>query len=557
MIKYINYKKGNKMGLSLSAEQKTLIKIFKIEEQYIIPAYQRPYSWEYDECFTLYSDIMEAFHDKKNKDDYFIGNIVIAKSNVVKDKLEVIDGQQRLTTLLLLIKVLSVFSPEHKALKSCLEIEDWESDDTFPRIESAIFESNDKKSFEEVLSFNKEKFEIHLKKCIDKKGKFLERKCSNRFETNIIFFYNWIKYYSQKNDLKDFIRYLLTQVYLLPIELEGRTPEEAREKALKIFETINNRGKELSDADIFKARLYDKAIRVKEEKEFIDGWKNLKSSCDLQGVKIDDIFRYYSHVIRGRELKTSSEINLRHFFTRLDYSPFNLKNYKEILNDLFRLVEVIEFINEERQKSSKLAKWLQLIELYTNQYPKILLVVYLFERGYNEKKLIEFSKRLVRYAYYKGSTTTIKFEIFNMIKEICIGKDINTYIEEDVNTSQFNYLGGLKNGYALLSFYSVQDKALQSYSIDRLITYLDKKQLSKKWKEDEIKEAGESLGNFIVLDIKKKNIPIEKKISYYAESKISTVKQVVLLLKSFDYKNFQKRDREMKDNLVAFFQGKN
>lgn len=37
------------MGLSLSAEQKELLKIFKIEEQYIVPAYQRPYSWEYDQ----------------------------------------------------------------------------------------------------------------------------------------------------------------------------------------------------------------------------------------------------------------------------------------------------------------------------------------------------------------------------------------------------------------------------------------------------------------------------------------------------------------------------
>ena len=114
------------MGLSLSAEQRTVIKIFKVEEQYIIPAYQRPYSWEYDECFTLYSDIMEAFNDKESNEDYFIGNIVIAKSSTIKDKLEVIDGQQRLTTLLLLIKVLSIFAPEHKGLKSCLEIEDWE-----------------------------------------------------------------------------------------------------------------------------------------------------------------------------------------------------------------------------------------------------------------------------------------------------------------------------------------------------------------------------------------------------------------------------------------------
>jgi len=542
------------MGLSLSAEQKTVIKIFKIEEQYIIPAYQRPYSWEYDECFTLYSDIMEAFHDTESSEDYFIGNIVIAKSSTIKDKLEVIDGQQRLTTLLLFIKVLSIFSPEHKALKDCLEIEDWETDKTFPRIKSEIFESNDGESLQDILKLEKDDFEKLLIEYF-KKGKFVEKKNSTRFEKNIMFFYNWIKFYTEKEDLKNFIRYLLTQVYLLPIELEGRTPEEAREKALKIFETMNNRGKELSDADIFKARLYDKAIRVKEEKIFINGWKNLKNSCDLQDIKIDDIFRYYSHVIRGNEQKTSGEINLRHFFTRLEYSPFNLKNYQEILKDLFQIVEVIEFINEEKKKATELSKWLQLIELYTNQYPKMLLVVYLFERGYGEKSLIEFSKRLVRYAYYKGSTTTIKFEIYNMIKDICLGKDINSYIEKDINSEQFNYLGGLKNGYALLSFYSVEKKALKTYYIDRLITYLDTKQLKAHWTDDEIKQASDSLGNFVVLDIKKKNIPKDKKIIYYKESNIHKLNNVINLLENFTYENFLKRDKEMKENLVAFFQG--
>jgi len=392
--------------------------------------------------------------------------------------------------------------------------------------------------------------------------------CKNRFEKNIIFFYSWIKSYN-KNDLKDFIRYLLTQVYLLPISLEGNTQEEAREKALKIFETLNNRGKQLSDADIFKAKLYDKANRennkdkdkdkvngITEAEIFIDGWTTLKSSCDLQGVNLDDVFRYYSHVIRGKNQKTSSEINLRHFFTRLDYSPFNNKNYKEILADLFRIVEVIEFINEEKQKNSKLSKWLQLIELYSNQYPKMLVVVYLFRQEYNAKKLEIFLKKVVRYAYYKGSTTTIKFEIYNMIRDISLGKEIDEYLQENVKLEEFDYLGGLKNGYALLSFYSKEDNAIGNYSIDRLITYLDKNLSKKKWTKEEIEKASNSLGNFIVLDIKKKNLTIEKKKTYYKESKIKEINSVIDLLENFTFENFLERDRNMKDNLVAFFEGR-
>ncbi len=539
------------MGLSLSAENKTLIKIFKIEEQYIIPPYQRAYSWEYDECFTLYSDIMEAFQDKDSQEDYFIGNIVIAKSSSDKDKLEVIDGQQRLTTLLLFIKVLSIYNPDHKALKDCLEIEDWESDQISPRIESEIFESDDKKNLKEVLSFDKKKFEKVLLTCINKKGLINEKKCTNRFEANIMFFYNWIKFYTQKKELRDFIKYLLTQVYLLPIELEGQTPQEAREKALKIFETINNRGRDLSDSDIFKARLYEKAGKLQEEKEFISIWREFKNRCDLQNIKIDEVFRFYSHIIRGKNNITGTEINLRHFFIRYEKSPFNEKNYKEILEDLFKVIEVIEFINQKSNQNTVLAKWLQLIIRYTNQYPMFLLVVYIFKNGFEDKNIIEFTKSLVRYIYYKGATTTIKFEIFNMISNIVHNREIDKYIESGIKIEDINISERLKNGYALLSFYIIQDKAISNYDIDKLVTHKD----SLNWDKKNIEFLQNSLGNIIILDIPKKSITIDKKAIYYKESKLENIKEIIPLLESFTYQNFLERDKELKSNLLKFFRG--
>ena len=55
------------MPLSLNAEQKELLKIFKIEEQYIIPEYQRPYSWGYEHCFQLFGDIEKNLIEQSNK----------------------------------------------------------------------------------------------------------------------------------------------------------------------------------------------------------------------------------------------------------------------------------------------------------------------------------------------------------------------------------------------------------------------------------------------------------------------------------------------------------
>src|ERR1035437_2711615 len=348
------------MGLSLTAEQKELLKIFKIEEQYIIPSYQRPYSWEYDQCFQLYNDLVSAYESKQ---DYFIGNIIIAKAENNKDSFEVVDGQQRLITLLLLFKVLYLIQPEIKVLRELLEKQDWEGNNTLPRIRSDVFEVNDGEALLEVLSYKIEEVKLRFTSVTDKNNKIIERNCNSRFEVNFLYFYHWFQYFIQKNsDLKDFTSYLLKQVYLLPIELSGPTQDEANEKALIIFETINNRGMNLEDADIFKAKLYNKAKRIKEDKIFIDLWTDFKNNCDSLSLNIDDVFRYYSHIIRGKEGITSSETNLREFFINEKFSPFELEKYKEVLNDLFKIIEVLELLNQEKVKETELAKWLQILD---------------------------------------------------------------------------------------------------------------------------------------------------------------------------------------------------
>lgn len=537
------------MALSLTAEQKAIIKIFKIEEQYVIPAYQRPYSWGYDQCFQLYNDLMDAF---KSNEDYFIGNIIIAKSESNKEILEVIDGQQRLTTLLLLIKVLHIFHPELKVLADILEQEDWEGNEKIPRIRTNIFEAEDGNDLDTVLQYDKEKLVQRFEESKDKKGNFSENKAKNKFEINTLYFYDWLNYFvSKDNDIKKFVEYLLKKVYLLPIELTGKTQEEANEKALIIFETINNRGMNLEDADIFKAKLYKKAKKVKENEIFIEYWIDFKKSCENLNLEIDDVFRYYSHIIRGKENITSSEISLREFFIRKDYSPFGLKKYKEVLDDLFKIIEILEFINTEKRKENEISKWFQLIEAYTNQYPKFAVVTYLFVNGLSlDSKLILFLKSLIRYVYYQGSTTRVKFEIYNIIKKVSSFNDIDPYYE-DVNPNYFNYLGRLKYGFALLAFYLIYDKSLSEYNIDKIISLKDKSNLKDDWNNVKLDLIIDDLGNFVVLDIRKRNISILKKKEHYNESKLSYVKAI--FNPDFTFDNFKERDRYLKRKLVKFF----
>lgn len=541
------------MTFSLSAGQKDILSIFKIEAQYVIPPYQRPYSWEYDECLQLYTDIMEAF---VNKEDYFIGNIVIAKSESDKEKLEVIDGQQRLTTLLIFIKILSLLAPEQKILSECLIKTNWEGTVKEPRIQSQIFEALDGEQLKEVLDLNENEFKNFASNLIDSKGNFLVSKIKNSFLKNGLFFYSWVEYFKKNNgDMKEFIKYLLQRVYLLPIELSGKTFEEAGERALRIFETLNNRGRSLDDADIFKAKLYNDAKKKGEESRFLDMWVDLKSNCDALTLKIDDVFRYYSHVIRGKEGKTSLEMNIRDFFIKEKYSPFHLKSYDEIMNDLNNIVRAVEYINDERIKSTELAKWLQLIEIYTNQFPRFALVVYVYLNLNNGSfDLTSFAKKLVRLAYYAGSTSTIKFAIFNVIRDVSLNKNIDDFLKPDINERYFDYLGALKSGYALLAFYLTQNTAMKKYTIDKLVSYKDVRVL-KTWEKEQVEEVSASLGNFVVLDIDKENNTIDKKAQTYAKSQIDEIKKLSLKLNHFTYDDFKERDLEKRILLVDFFKG--
>ncbi|MEZ7946958.1 MAG: DUF262 domain-containing protein [Macellibacteroides fermentans] len=537
------------MGLALSAEQKDLLKIFKIEEQYIIPAFQRPYSWGYDQCYQLYTDLIKAF---ESNEDYFIGNIIISKSDNDKDELEIIDGQQRMITILLLFKVLHSFQPELKVLNQILKQEDWEGVEGKIRIKSEIFEENDGDYIDDIIEYSTDKLNARLEECLDKNNKIAERKTKHKLELNALYFLFWLKYYENKNkNIKEFISFLLKRVYLLPIELTGKTKEEANSKALVIFETINNRGMNLEDADIFKAKLYQRAKNVNEEKIFIDLWVDLKNSCNKLGVTIDDIFRYYSHIIRGKEGITSSEINLREFFTRTTYSPLEQKKYKDILDDLFKIVEILEFIDEERVSRSEASTWIQLIDIYTNQYPKYAIITYLY---CNELKVDDrfttFLTSLVRYVYHQGSTTTVKFEIYNMIKQLSSGVAIGSY-EKDIDTSFFDNTGRLKFGFCLLAFYLGSKVSLPAYSIDRVITYRDMEGLPSDWDNVNKDLIVDQIGNLVVLDIPKKNLLFTKKKEYYMKSKLNEIKMI--FSNEFTYEFFKERDKQLKNRLVNFF----
>ena len=430
------------MALQLNAEQKNILKIFGDRTKYIIPPYQRAYSWTESECEELFVDLKTAFHKNKSE-GYFLGNLVLATST--RDEFEVIDGQQRLTTLIMFLKVLYHFYNSNIKLKNAI----WILDDTMQniveqRVKTNVFIEKDSLSFNEVLD---EKYEYIKPK--DKKDKF---------KSNIHYFYEKIKefIYQDGNEIKEFIDFMLYDVSLLPIHTEAENTAKAREKALKIFETMNNRGMPLDDSDIFKSNLYYMANRDNEQDDFVELWKSFDERCEAMDDKLKlRAFRIYSYMVRGESGIKSSEIGLRDFFEKSEYTPFKKKSYKEILDDLNQIVGAVELFDIRKQTSNdELAKWFQLIDLYTNAYPKDTMIIFLVKNKEldNETKTVEFAKSLVRQSYAKGSTTSIKYDMYDLMIKIMYDKWEIFYDKKYICLNVFGF-GRLYRGFELLEKY--------------------------------------------------------------------------------------------------------
>ena len=237
---------------------------------FLIPDYQRPYAWGEDECLTLWDDIFTfAFPDNNvgafNKnDEYFLGAIVTYKNS--NDQSEVIDGQQRLTTIMLLLRAFydkfelmkdTASQDMRKHISTCIWMTDefGNADMANLKIDSEVATDDEKEEFLSIL----------------KRG--LPNKAHSRYAKNYLFFEEKIKSFIA--EYASYLPYLpariLNNCILLPIEADSQ------DTALRIFSTLNDRGLPLADADIFKAQFYKFYEKQGKKSDFIDDWKELAS----------------------------------------------------------------------------------------------------------------------------------------------------------------------------------------------------------------------------------------------------------------------------------------
>ena len=336
----------------LNVDQKTIKDLFQDKKaDFLIPDYQRPYAWGEAECQTLWDDIFSfAIPDDgrtefDSNSEYFLGPIVTFKNDDAK--MEVIDGQQRLTTLMLLLRAFyakfgHMQDKASVATRQNIEKCIWKTDEfgepdmSALKIDSEVATDKDKDEFLDILRTG-----------TIKAGQ------KSRYAANFKFFQNCIDDFLAK--YPTYFAYLPTRIMnnciLLPIEAESQ------DTALRIFSTLNDRGMPLSDSDIFKAQFYKYYTKLGQKDSFIKQWKDLEELTEkifhpINGTPMDELFTRYMYFRRAKMgIKSSTTEALRKFYEKDNYALLREPN---TLDDMITLAHFWEDVsNQDKDRFSQ------------------------------------------------------------------------------------------------------------------------------------------------------------------------------------------------------------
>ncbi|MBQ3402705.1 MAG: DUF262 domain-containing protein [Synergistaceae bacterium] len=445
------------MSRRLSVNQKTVFDLFSDKGSFfLIPDYQRPYAWEENECATLWNDIHSfAFPDNNyskfdEEDEYFLGPIVIFKN--ADRKLEVIDGQQRLTTLMLLLRAFhqaygtDMHDSRSLAVKRIIEQSLWktneflEPDMSTLKIKSEIATDTDKSEF------------MHILLTGEASSGF-----KSRYAANYRFFQDKIS--SFKTRTPDYFSYLPTRILgnciLLPIEAESQ------DTALRIFSTLNDRGKPLSDSDIFKAQLYKAFDSEGKKDSFITEWKKLENICGKifslsSDNPTDEIFARYMYFERAkRGIKASTLEGLRKFYEADNYRLLQ-KDHKQTFSNLMLLAEFWNDIaNQDRTRfSERVLRRLFVLNYAPNRMWAYIASVYFMQNKdssglLDDEKFFTFLNRITAFIW----AFTILHNGVNLLRTPVFAEMLNIVNGREVSFSEFTFNASeLENALSIYRF---------------------------------------------------------------------------------------------------------
>ncbi|MGL2909794.1 DUF262 domain-containing protein [Helicobacter pylori] len=315
----------------------------EFDSYYQIPIYQRPYQWTEENCKKLLDDLLSSYEYYKES-DYFCGSLVLiaigTDSETNATTYDVVDGQQRLSTFILLAKVLAtLYNNEvlnNKTSKDFLEKSLGDIDgEKRKRLTFNTIGLNAKDDFAYALE--------HFNDSQASKNKIIE----NNYLKNAICLKNYLKEKEIEN-INAFIKWL----YLKVVFIKTTCPNISM--ALRIFSVLNARGLPLHAIDIFKAELLKKLAKEKDQEEFVFRWNALRQKCSENESKFpkrkenkreknaaEILFSWYLTYLNPVTSKEKKEKELVTWFNKLNKTPLEyLKGVEDFYNAYCEVLEM-------------------------------------------------------------------------------------------------------------------------------------------------------------------------------------------------------------------------
>lgn len=504
----------------MHVERKSIRNFLASGKTFLIPEYQRPYSWKEEHCETLWEDIETFFkglmENKELEDEYFLGSIVGFTDKESKNTLEIIDGQQRITTLNLLFRALY-----KKANDATVQTEDTKGYvKSFGKCIWKFDEGKEKLDYSKPFLISNVALvsdnEV-LNKILSKDIELTENEEKSLYAKNFRFFCDKINEFVSNNidSWKDFCDTILNKIFILPIECNNQ------ENAMRIFTTLNDRGLPLSDSDIIKGRIYAN-LNSKEQKEnFAKEWKNLESKLidedtNEKYFNMNFLFVQYTHVLRARDKDSSKEIGLRKFYMTSRYKE-KLKN-PNLMEEINELASF--WLGEYDDKLSLAAKQLfDVLKFYPNEYWKALVSSYYFYckdkkiNFFDDNILLPFLQKsianlLIKYIN-KATVNAIKDPVFNAYVglysngELDFKTNTKSIIDND-NIFKLDFFKANKLTSSLITLNLYLKFPKQEIINDRQIEHIFPKRwqntIFKGWDKKDAKEFLEQIGNKMWLE---------------------------------------------------------
>ena len=537
---------------------------------FVIPEYQRPYAWTEEQVETLFEDLWEfttISGGAERESSYFLGSVVSYENE--NGEQEIIDGQQRITSLFLLLRAIYtklVATPESERTA--------EANNFIGKIEPTIWRTDKLTGtvdFKNILLtsrvVNNEGNEIL--RAILESGK-TDENAKDNYSRNYRYFQKLFDRHSTENPLMiyQFIYAVLNQAILLPITAD------TQDTALTIFSTLNDRGLPLSDADIFKAKIYNQ-LEVEAKKAFIERWKDLDEQATDANESIQQLFYYNMFYYRALDQDTNTTTpGVRKYYSA---NKFEHLYKKELLETLFVILNLWKVVNKGEEiegeawsKNNKIKQTLDILTSYPNEFWKYPVVIYYVcyrnEENF-EKRFALFLNKLLMELMTKylmmPTINAVKPDILKLNSAI-VASNIPIFEFKTVDVTQLEPYIHNPNRNAVRMLlktlaYEHQDDLLPTkWEIEHIFPQKWQTNYFPKESDSTIKEKIEHIGNKLPIE-KKLNIVagngyFSKKKKEYMVSKIAITNTMGRSeVMEWDLDSIMKRDLRISDEMAEIF----